>query len=88
MTMSSTPDRRVYISFNAVEAIPLGTRSRTTGFGQMVRTDGNPRPSWCAYFSTVPRASTRSPLTCGNRSTVHHPADDRRERLVDTRDDG
>jgi hypothetical protein len=37
---SVTPDGRVYISFNAVEAIPAGTPSLTTGFGQMVRSDG------------------------------------------------
>ena len=37
---SVTPDGRVYISFNAVEAIPAGTPSLTTGFGHMARADG------------------------------------------------
>jgi hypothetical protein len=61
MIVASTPDGRVYISFNAVEAIPLGTPSRTTGFGQMVRTDGNPRPSWCAYVSNGPAGHRLGP---------------------------
>jgi len=34
---SVTPDGRVYISFNSLQAIPTGTPSLTTGLGQMVR---------------------------------------------------
>ncbi len=34
---SVTPDGRVYISFNSLQAIPSGTPSLTTGIGQMVR---------------------------------------------------
>jgi len=34
---SVTPDGRVYISFNSLQEIPVGTPSLTTGIGQMVR---------------------------------------------------
>jgi hypothetical protein len=88
MIVSSTSEGRMSVSFKAFEAIPLGTPSPTTGFEQMECPDGNLRPSWCAYFSTSRRASPRSALTCGNRSTVHHLADVRRRRLGDTRDHG
>jgi hypothetical protein len=40
MIGSITPGGRVYISFNAVQAIPLGSPSITTGTGQMVRQSG------------------------------------------------
>ena len=37
---SITPSGRVFISFNAVEAIPIGSPSITTGTGEMVRQRG------------------------------------------------
>jgi hypothetical protein len=40
MIGSITPGGRVYISFNAVQALPLGSPSITTGTGEMVRQSG------------------------------------------------
>jgi hypothetical protein len=52
---SVTPDGRVYISFNSLQAIPIGTPSLTTGIGQMVRA----RQGW--EFN-MQMASARHPL--------------------------
>jgi hypothetical protein len=38
---SVTPEGRVYITFNGLQAVPSGTPSLTTGIGAMVKADGS-----------------------------------------------
>jgi hypothetical protein len=41
MIGSVTPSGQVYITFNSLQERPVGSPSLTTGFGQMVRADGD-----------------------------------------------
>src|SRR5262249_37386557 len=55
---SVTPDGRVFISFNSLQAIPTGTPSLTTGAGQMVRSGRD----W-AFEMQMASGSSASQLT-------------------------